>query len=184
METTKPKSSNIALKWAVFNVLVSIIITYVIQFANLDPNSPVKYLSFIPFVAFLFLTQKEYRDKLGGYMTFGEGFLSGFLFSVFAGLMGAVFVYIYYTFLSPQMFQQIIDASQTAMQEKGLPSDQVEHSTEILKKFGVLLTTVGSVFGSAFLGVIIALIGAAIFKKEASVLDIENNAGNYTEPQQ
>jgi hypothetical protein len=95
MENSKPSSSSVTVKWAVFYLISSIVITYGIQLLNLDPNSPVKYLGYIPFIAFLLLAQKEYRDKLGGFLTFGEGFLTGFLYSVFGGIMVAIFIYIY-----------------------------------------------------------------------------------------
>ncbi|HAL81645.1 MAG TPA: hypothetical protein DCO83_04925, partial [Mucilaginibacter sp.] len=101
MENVKKSYTNVAAKWAVIYVITSIVITYAFQFLNVDQASPAKYLSYIPFIAFLLLTQKEYKDQLGGFLTFGQGFMSGFMYSVFGGIILAVFIYIYLGILSP-----------------------------------------------------------------------------------
>ncbi|MDB4918939.1 DUF4199 domain-containing protein [Mucilaginibacter sp.] len=182
MENVKPSSTNLAFKWAIINVLTSIVITYAFQFLNIDQNSPARYLAFIPFIVFLLMAQKEYRDQLGGFLTYGEGFMGGFLFSIFAGLLGAIFIYVYLTFLSPQVFEQSLADAQTKMESKGLSSEQVDSAMAITKKYGTLFGAIGAVIGSIFIGAIIALIGAAIFKKERSILDIEQSSDNYTDP--
>ena len=183
MEVKKVSPSQPAIKWAVIALITSIIITYAFQFLNVDPNSPIKYLNFLPFIAFLFLTQKEYRDLLGGYMTFGEGFLSGFLFAIFLGVLSAIFTYLYYAILSPEMIDKTLAASQAKMAEQNnLSQDQIDKAMEISKKYFSIIATVGALFGSAILGAIIALIGAAIFKKERSRFDVTDAADQTPEP--
>ena len=182
MENVKPSSASVAIKWAVFNILTGIVVTYAFQFSGIDQSSPIRYVSFLPFIAFLLLAQKEYRERLGGFMTFGEGFMPGFLFAVFAGLFSAVFIYVYLGILSPHVFEASMVDAQAKMEAKGtMSSEQIETAMSISRKYGVLLAAVGTVFVTAIMGAIIALIGAAIFKKERSVLDIEQ-ANNYSDP--
>src|SRR5882757_3761124 len=126
MEIKKVSPSQPAIKWALIGLVTSIIITYAFQFLNVDPNSPAKYLNFLPLIVFLFLTQNEYKNLLGGYMTFGEGFLSGFLFAVFLGILSAIFTYLYYAILSPEMVDKILVASQAQMAQKGLSQEQMD----------------------------------------------------------
>jgi Protein of unknown function (DUF4199) len=183
MENSKPSSSSVTVKWALFYLVSSIIITYGIQFLSLDPNSPVKYLSYLPFIAFLLLAQKEYRDKLSGFLTFGEGFLTGFLYSVFGAIMVAIFVYIYFGILNPHALDVAMESQRQALVDKGnLSSEQIDQSLEIAKKYGAIIGAVGTLFVVPIFGAIVALIGAAIFKKERSVADIENEANSFTEP--
>src|ERR1700757_4706859 len=104
-------SNKVSIKWSLFLVIVSIILTYIYQFLNIDQTSSIKYINYIPYIAFMLLAQKEYRDQLGGYMTFGEGFLTGFKYAAITAVLLALFMYIYFTLLSPQVFQQIVDAS-------------------------------------------------------------------------
>ncbi|HEY2582547.1 MAG TPA: DUF4199 domain-containing protein, partial [Mucilaginibacter sp.] len=135
MENSTQNPTKIASKWAIIYVATSIVITYAFQLLNIDQSSAFKFLGYIPFIVFLLLTQKEYRDQLGGYLTFGEGFSAGFRYSVFSGLMLAVFIYIYLAFLSPQVLEQSITDQQGKMVEQGLSQEQIDKAMEIGKKW-------------------------------------------------
>jgi hypothetical protein len=63
-----------------------------------------------------------------------------------------------------------------------MSSDQVDQAMGIMKKYGALLTAVGSIFAIAIFGIIIALVGAAIFKKERTIQDLEQNSDSFTDP--
>lgn len=173
MEQLPVNANKAATKWALIYVLTAIIITYIIQFSNLDPNSSVKYLSYIPFIAFLLLTQKEYKDQLGGYIKFGDAFSAGFRFALFSGILLAVFIYIYLTFLSPEVLTKTMELQRDKMAEQGLSNEQIDKGIDIGKKYGAIFGAVGAAIAYAIMGVIISLIGAAIFKKERSAFDPE-----------
>lgn len=167
MENTVPNSTKVAFKWSIIYAIIAIIITYTFQFLNIDQNSGAKYIGFIPFVAFLLLAQKEYKDQLGGYLTFGQGFGTGFKYSLFSGLIIAVFIYIYLAFLSPQILDQAMAAQQDKLTQQGnLSSEQIQQSMDIARKFGPIIGAVFTVIIDAAFGAIVALIGAAIFKKD------------------
>lgn len=181
MEVKKASPSQPALKWALINLIASIVITYAFQFLDLDPNSSLKYLSFLPFLAFLFLSQKEYKDQLGGYLTYGEGFLSGFLYAIFTGIFIAIFTYVYYTMLSPDMVTKIMDASQKKMTEDGkLSQDQIDAAMSMTRKYFAVFAVVGVVFIYILFGTIVSLISAAVMKNERSPFD--NISDNYEAP--
>jgi hypothetical protein len=180
METTKPSSSGIAFKWAVINVITSIIITYIFQLMGTGIQAPARYLAYIPFIAFLCLGQKEYRDKLSGFMTYGEGFVEGLLYGVFSGIMMAIFIYVYYSFLYPQAIDQIVAAARDSMVAKGTPSDQMDTALDVTRKYGAIFALVGALFVTPIFAMIIALITAAIFKKEPTIQDIENRQTDPT----
>jgi len=182
MEIEKKTSTGIAVKWSLIYLVTTIVLTYISQFLNVDPESPVKYISFLPFIAFLFLTQKEYRDQLGGYMNFGKGFTAGFLFAIISGVMVAVFIYLYFAILSPEMVEKSLSTTQAKLSEKGLSQDQIDKALDITRKYFPVFGAIGSVIFSAFIGVIISLIGAAIFKRERSPFDAVNTNDQTPEP--
>jgi len=167
-----PNPTKVATKWALISLLIAIVITYAIQFANIDMNSPIKYIGYIPFLACLFLTQKEFRDELGGYLTFNEGFSAGFRYSVFNGLLLAVFTYVYLGILSPDIFAKSLEASQTKMAQQGMTQEQIDKGMSIAKKWGPLFGAFAVAIIYAIIGAIVSLIGAAIFKKEKSPAQI------------
>jgi hypothetical protein len=170
-----PKPNNVSLKWSLINLAATVIFTYAIQFLNLDPNSPVKYLNYLPFILFLVLAQKEYKETLGGYITFNQAFSAGLKYSLFSALFLAIFMYLYLAILSPDVFEKSLVASQTKMAENGMSTEQIDKAMDIAKKYGPIF---GSFFAGIFyiiFGVIISLIGAAIFKKERSPYDAHND---------
>jgi hypothetical protein len=173
MEQSPVSATKIAIKWSLIYLLTAIAITFAFEAAKFDLNSPVKYLGYIPLILFLFLAQKEYKDKQGGYIKFGDAFLTGFWYGLFAGILFAVFTFVYLSFISPELFANSIEAQRDAMAAKGLSPDQVDKGIEIAKKYGAIIGSVGIAIGYIILGLIVSLIGAAIFKKERTAFDQE-----------
>ena len=168
--------NKIVLKWTLISVITSIVITYIFQFANVDQSSGIKYLSSIPFIVYLFLAQKEYKDQLGGYISFGKAFSTGFKYAIFSGIILAIFTYLYLAILSPQIYDKAMADAQQKLTDQGtLSSEQIDTTMEISRKYGVILATVGIVIFDAFIGAILALIGAAIFKHERPLFIAEEN---------
>jgi hypothetical protein len=178
METAKANVSGIAVKWALINVITAIVITYVFQFMGTGASAPVRYLAYIPFIAFICLAQIEYRDKSSGFMTYGQGFIEGLLFGVFSGIMMAIFIYIYYAILYPQGVDEMVTAAHDKMVAQGTPSDQMDAALDMTKKYGAIFATVGILFVTPIFAIIVSLITAAIFKKERSFQDIENQSSD------
>jgi hypothetical protein len=184
MENVKQGYFNLSVKWAVIYIITSIVITYTFQILDVDQvTSPLRFLPYVPLIAFLFLAQKEYKDKLGGFITFGQGFMAGFMYAVVVGVLGAIFTYIYLKFLSPQIWEQALAATKDKMAEnKSLSGDQIDQAMDITRKYGIILGSLGALIVTPIIGAIISLIGAAIFKKERSILDVEHDASSYTDP--
>ena len=180
MDPLKPNPTKIATKWALIYFVVSIVITYAFQFLDIDQNSPAKYISYMPFIAFLLLTQKEYKDALGGYLTFGEGFSAGFRYALFSGLLLALFLFVYLAYLSPDMLDKAVASQQDKLAEQGLSAEQIDKANEMTKKYGPLFGAVAAAIGSAIFGAVIALVGAAIFKKERTPFDYDDRVESTT----
>jgi hypothetical protein len=168
----KPNPTKIATKWAMIDVLTAIIITYGFELFNADPNSPLKYLGFIPFIIFLFLAQKEFKDSLKGFMTFGDGFSAGFRFSVFVGLMMAVFIFLYFKVLSPGLFDKSLEVSRAQMEAKNMSDAQIDKAMTMAKSWGPLFAAFATAISYPIIGAIVSLIGAAIFKRERTGQDL------------
>jgi hypothetical protein len=172
METKTPNPTAIATKWALFYLLVTIVLTFAWQFLNLPMDSPVKYISYLPFIGFCVLAQKEYKDQLGGFITFGQAFNPGFRYALFTGLLTAVFMYVYISMLNPAMLQQIIDAQATKLTEQGQSQEVIDKAADMTHKYGMVFITVSTAIGTLIFGSIVALIGAAILKKERTAFNI------------
>jgi hypothetical protein len=168
--------TKVATKWALISAATGVVITYAFELMSIDPNSPLKYIGYIPFVVFLFIAQKEFKDQLGGYISFGTAFSTGFRYALFTGLLTALFVYLYVTILSPEVFEKALEGSRAGMEAKGMSDGDIEKAMGIAHKWGPLMGAFFSAIAYAILGAILALIGAAIFKKERSAYDLVDDA--------
>ncbi len=180
-QSVKINATKVATKWALISAVTGIVITYAFEFLAVDQNSSAKYITYIPFIAFLFLAQKEFREELGGYITFGEAYSTGFRYSLFTGLILALFTFIYLKWLSPAMMDQVVEATRTSLEEKDTPSEQADKALEMTKEWGPLFGAFAIAIGYAVFGAIVSLVGAAIFKKIRSPYDIANDAVDPTE---
>lgn len=168
--------TKVATKWALIYLITSIVITFAMQFLNIDQaNSPLKYLGYLPFIIFLLLAQKEYKDQMGGYITFGNAFSTGLRYSVFSGLLLGVFIYIYMVFLNPDMVGKMVSATQAQMEAKGNSSADIDKATGFIQKYGAIFAGFGTAIFMTVFGIIVALVGAAIFKRERTAFDMEND---------
>src|SRR6185312_9377590 len=155
MENSKSSSSKVSFKWALICFITSIVLTYAFQFANMSLSVVAKIVGYIPFIVFLFLAQKEYKDQNGGYMKFGEGFVTGLLYSVFNGLLFAVFMFIYFKYLSPQIWEQSLAEQKDKMVAQGnLSEDQIETAMNILRSYGAAISAVTIAIGTPIVGAI------------------------------
>ena len=182
METTaKSNTTKVATKWALIYAAAAIIITYAIEFLDLDPNSPVKFITFVPFIIFMLLAQIEFKQQLNGFITFGEAFSTGFRYALFSGLLMAVFTYLYFSVLSSTAMDKALAISQAKMEEQNAPAEAIEKSEIIMRKYGAVIFAFGFAISYAFFGAIISLITAAIVKKQRSAYDIIEDAIDPTE---
>jgi hypothetical protein len=117
------------------------------------------------------LAQKEYKDSLGGYISFGQAFNTGFKYSLFSGFLLAIFFYVYLAFLNPGALDKAAEQQQTVLAEKNMSQEQIDQAIEMTKKYGAMFGAVAAAIGSLISGCIIALITAAILKKERSAFD-------------
>ena len=129
-------------------------------------------------IVYIFFTI-DLRKKIGGYWSFGQAFKGIFIMAFIAGLVLTVFNLVFYKFIEPDAFAKIsgfVEASATKMYESmGMDPDQIDTAVaeqlkgmksqfdpgpmDLLKNFGIGLVV----------ELIMSLIFAAIFKKEAPI---------------
>jgi hypothetical protein len=73
-----------------------------------------------------------------------------------------------------------MEEQQTVMADKGLSQEQIDKALEMGTKYGAIFGAVATAIGSLIFGAIIALIGAAILKKERTAYDIVDSAEDPT----
>ena len=72
----------------------------------------------------------------------------------------------------------MVAAARDKMVAQGSPSDQIDAATDLTKKYGAIFASVGVLFVTPIFAIVVSLITAAIFKKEPTIRDLENQAND------
>jgi hypothetical protein len=175
---TKPRSLfNNALIYGLLTAAVSIVFSVLTYLMDLPYKSPVMYFSFVILLAGIIYGTSQYRNNyLGGYISFGKAFLSGFIIVMVSAIATSIYTFVFLSYIDPAYLEKIIsqamEETETKMLEKGLTSDQMEPALAMTRKFmspGIM--SAFSILGSALFGAVLSLIAAAFLKKEDKSFD-------------
>ncbi len=137
---------------------------------NMQNATILQILNYSALGLLLYYGTKVLRDKYQeGYITYGRALASGFLISLFAGIIVSFFVLIYLKWLDPATMETIKMQSQKIMIEKGYPQEQIDMS---LKYISPNIFAIGTIFSFAFWGFVLSLIGAFLLKRDRNPLEV------------
>lgn len=103
-------------------------------------------------------------------LSYGQGVLNSLLLGVVAGVLGAVFNYIYGTIINPGMYDTLHEMQIATLEAQGkLNAEQIEQAAAMMRRFSSpLFTSLGALFGTPIFYTIIGLI-VSIFLKRAPI---------------
>lgn len=169
-EQKKPNA--LAFQVALLFSFYSIALTFVSEFIGMgaanakDMSIGMKALSTIlsygPFIVAIVYVQTKHKKELGGYITFGRAFSTGFKVSAYSGLFIAILTLLYYKVLNPAAMNDIIDL---AISNAGGNENQIK-GIEMMSKYMVFMMAFGVAVTFTVTGLVISLISAAIIKKD------------------
>lgn len=121
----------------------------------------------VPIGAVVFTLRATRAASPDGGMTWGEGVLTALKLGLVAGVLGAVFNYIYGAFINPAMFDTMHEVQVAALEAKGnLTPEQIDQAAGMMRKFsGPIATSLGALIGSPIFYTIIGLIVAIFFRR-------------------
>ena len=159
---------NHSLVWGAILGIVLIVWSLLLYFLDLSTNRVLGYVSWLISIAIVFYAMKIYRDTVNqGILSFSNAFVIGLLVCIISGFISAVFAYIQFNFISPELIDKMVQISEEKLLSRGMPDDMVEQSLEMSRKFMTpgLIAFMAFIM-SAIIGAIVSLILAAIVKKE------------------
>jgi hypothetical protein len=164
------KKQSLLANALIFGALTGVTLIILSGILNMTNNaeSPARYLGLLLLAAGIVIGTLNYRDKIqGGYAGFGKCLSTGVLISLMAGVLAAIFVFVYMTYINPGMIEQMMEKVQAQWEKQGLTSEQIEQASSMAKRFmGPGIMTVFTVIGYGIMGTIIALIASAFIKKD------------------
>ncbi len=142
-------------------------VMFVLQILKIREGIAPQLLFLVVFVSFIVLGSINYRKNNNEFMSYGQGVGQGVLVSLFGSILLGFFTYAFFKFASPESLQEIIDMTESKLEDQGLSEDQIEMTMKMQTKImtpGIM--GIITIFTYVFLGLIVSLITAAILKKE------------------
>jgi hypothetical protein len=112
---------------------------------------------------------KQFRQEISpiGYLSFGQGFKTGFLIYLMGGIISMAFYFFYSSFIDPTFMDGLLEFTEEKMTTKGLSADQIKASMEFTKKiFQPHWMALMSLFFNLIFAAIFGLITGLVWKRE------------------
>ncbi len=153
--------------------LAGVVFTLVLWFLDLTFSRGASYLFLLIAIFLLYYFIKSYRDNyLHGMITYGQSVGAGMIIFVYQSIIAAVFGYLLYTVIDPELAGKSLAFVEEQMRAKGkIPEDMIETSLEMQKKFmtpGII--AIFSIFGNLLFGIVASLIVSIFTRKEGNPL--------------
>lgn len=160
------------MNWGGILGLALIGISLVLYLLDMTESTWAQWVNYGVIAALIYLGTKAKRESAGGFISYGQGLGTGVGIAFFASILVAFYTYAFFTFIDPDMLEELILRAEDQMYEQGMPDDQVEMAMSWTRKFmmpGPMAAMV--VFSYVLVGFVISLITSAILKKEDTSFD-------------
>ena len=136
-EKTKSSTSN-ALSYGLITGAVMIVYSLILYLLNLHLNRYLPLISFLILLVGMTYGTIQFRNKaMNGFISYGKAYSSGFMIALFAGILAAIYAFIFYQFIAPDVVREILDmANQNIMAKSAqMSDDQMQKAMDMTTKF-------------------------------------------------
>lgn len=148
---------------------ICVLISIIVQVFNLYEAQWLSWISYLVIVGGIAYSCVLYSNQNNHNVTFGNLFAHGFKATAVIIVIQTVYTFIAIKFLFPEMLDKIIEISRKKMEENPKMTDEmIEQGITMTKKYFLPFAIGGSIIGTAFIGAIGGLLGAAISKKNSN----------------
>jgi drug/metabolite transporter (DMT)-like permease len=157
------------LVWGLILGFASVIYNVILYMLDQNLNQALGYAGLIITIVVLILGIRSFRDNVrDGVLPFGPAFSFGFIVILVSSVIGIIYGYLLWTVIDPDVLSKMNDLQMEKMMERGIPEEGLDQAMNMASKFmkpGIM--AIMGLLGALLMGTIIALIIAAIFKKDA-----------------
>jgi ABC-type antimicrobial peptide transport system permease subunit len=170
MEENKRSISANALIYGLITGGVMVIFGLLLFILNQHLNRTISYITYLFLIAGMAWGTLAYRKKqLNGFISYGKAFTSCFLIGLFAGILAAIYTFIFATLIHPGFTQELLDQSREQILERTpeISEEQLDVAMNYTEKFTspVMLMVFGLIIYT-IVSAIISLIIAIFIRKE------------------
>lgn len=175
-ETPNVSNTQVALRFGVITTVVLIVYGLIGFVSGLtDPSKMSTAVSWINslityavMIGGVVMAVRHHRDEnQKGFITFGKAFGTGFKTTLVICITQAIWLFVFMSFIAPDMMDQILQASIDKAAEQGQDPEQVEAGMKMMSwMFTPPMMAVMAFITLTFMGTIFSLIVAAVMKKD------------------
>lgn len=170
MDTPKASVKKIAINYGLILALCSIVVSVLLFVMDKHIDRPwwASVLSIGIMVAVLIYGLKAFKAANGGFMSLGEALKTGLAISLIAGIVGALFNYIFVTMIEPEFVNKVLALTEAKMYEQNpnLSEADAKMALDMTEAFmSPWLMSAFALIGSLFFGFIISLIAGLVMKQ-------------------
>jgi len=154
--------------FGLYSAGVAIVLTLIQYFTGIDRTSTANWFAWlnVPFlVLFIWMAMKERKQEdYGGTISYGQCIGTGTLVGLFAGIVIAIFMYVYFTAINPSLVDFMVQKQQAAMQAQQMDPEKMRNAMSMMKSMFIPFGVGGALLGSVIFALIISLIVGALVK--------------------
>jgi hypothetical protein len=150
-----------------------LIFTLILYMTNLTFSKGLGYISYLIIIGGIILGIKNFRDQeQQGFISYGRAVGAGVLTVVFASVIMAIFNFVLFKVIDPNLLEKGIEVARTQMMEKNLTDDQIEMALKMTRMImSPAVMVIMTIIGNVFIGTIFSVIIAAFMKKDKSIFN-------------
>lgn len=162
---------NSSTKYGLTAGMAYVVFTLALYLLDMEKNQGLGSVGYLILLGAQFLGVKEIRDgEMNGYISFGSAWKKGLLIAVVAGIISGIYMAIHLNFIHPELLEEVLYETESQMEASGASSEEIEMGMKMAKVFtNPGMTSVFTLLGFLFIGMVLALIPAAVLKKEEPV---------------
>lgn len=155
-----------------FTLIIISVISYL--FGSMDSKTGRTISSFFQYAIIIIgiiLGTKNLRTSSGGNISYGRALGSGTLICVFASVILAIYMYIFYKFIDSGSINKMLEIAEQNISDKNLSDEQVELSMQIARKtMTPAILSLGIIWSFSFMGFIFSLFTSIFLKRQGSTI--------------
>ena len=170
MDTQKASVKKIALNYGLLLGLASIALSVVFYVMNVHLERPwwTSVIGILVMTVIIVYGLKAFKKDNEGFLSLGDAIKVGLAISVIAGIISAIYNYVFMTYIEPDLVTQMLEMTREQMieQNPNMTEEQLEMGLSMTEKFmspGIMAAF--SIIFTLFLGFIISLISGLIMKQ-------------------
>jgi hypothetical protein len=169
MELKKMSVNLYAIQYGLALGVVFIIFDLILYIFKAPIDSWVRYLQYLIMLVFIIYAIINYRNKYSkGFIKYGRSLLTCFLIALYAGIIFAVYKYLFLKFFDHSIVVQVKEFARHKIAEKGnLDEDKVDQIMQMQKwVYTPFVLAMSGIINTAFWGIIFSIIVSLFIKKE------------------